>query len=225
MTVVRLSPSDLTFLWDECPRCFYLKTVLGIPRPPAPFPSIFGNIDLLMKRMFSEKRTEEILPQLPPGKVLMGGKWVQSTPFHLDGGVNSYYLRGLFDSVLGFDDGSYAVIDFKTSKPKPEYVHFYGRQLSAYAYALEHPAPNNLAMSPITRMGLLFVEPIDIDRDPHGRIHYVGDVTWMEVPKDEGAFLQFMHQVMQVLDAPEPPPPAEKCAYCQYRAAAREHGL
>jgi hypothetical protein len=22
---IKLSPSDLTFLWDECPRCFYLK--------------------------------------------------------------------------------------------------------------------------------------------------------------------------------------------------------
>ena len=23
----KLSPSDLTFLWDECQRCFYLKVV------------------------------------------------------------------------------------------------------------------------------------------------------------------------------------------------------
>lgn len=33
---IKLSPSDLTFLWDECPRCFYLKHILGIMRPAAP---------------------------------------------------------------------------------------------------------------------------------------------------------------------------------------------
>ena len=24
-TPIKLSPSDLTFLWGECPRCFYLN--------------------------------------------------------------------------------------------------------------------------------------------------------------------------------------------------------
>ncbi len=31
---LKLSPGDLTFLWDECPRCFYLKVIMGINRPP-----------------------------------------------------------------------------------------------------------------------------------------------------------------------------------------------
>ena len=52
---VTLSPSDLTFLWSECPRCFYLKYKLQIKRPSAPFPSIFGKIDLLMKGYFAER--------------------------------------------------------------------------------------------------------------------------------------------------------------------------
>jgi hypothetical protein len=220
----KLSPSDLTFLWDECPRCFYLKVALGINRPPVPFPSIFGNIDLLMKKLFAEKTTAEILPHLPPGKVLLGGKWVESTPIRFADGSKSCFIRGIFDSVLQFDDGSYAVIDFKTSQPNPQHVEFYGRQLRAYAYALEHPAPGKLALAPISRLGLLCVEPIDIDRDERGRIRYVGDVTWLEVPRDESGFLSFLNRVMQVLSLPEPPPPAEKCPFCKYRAEAREHG-
>jgi hypothetical protein len=224
MTDYKLSPSDLTFLWDECPRCFYLKVALGINRPPVPFPSIFSNIDLLMKRMFAGKNTAEFSSDLPAGKVLFSGKWVESTPIHSRRTDVSCYIRGIFDSVLQFDDGSFAVVDFKTSQPNPHHVEFYGRQLRAYAYALEHPAPGKLALAPITRLGLLCVEPIDIDRDEHGRIRYVGDVTWLAVPKDEPAFMTFLEQVMQVLSAPEPPPAAEKCPFCKYRAESRTHG-
>lgn len=224
MTLFKLSPSELTFLWDECPRCFYLKVAMAIPRPPTAFPKIFSSIDLLMKRMFEGKRTEEVLPVLPPGKVVFGGNWVESTPIRVDGIDPACYISGKFDSVVQFDDGSYAVIDFKTSQPNPHHVAFYGRQLAAYAYALEHAAPNKLALAPVTRLGLLCVEPIDIDRDEHGRIRYAGEVTWMEIPKDEGKFLDFIGQVMRVLSLPEPPPPGEKCGFCKYRADAREHG-
>jgi len=224
MVSIKLSPSDLTFLWDECPRCFYLKVALGINRPPVPFPSIFGNIDLLMKRLFTDKDTAELSPSLPSGKVLFSGKWVESAPIRLPGSAQSCYIRGIFDSVLQFDDGSYAVVDFKTSEPNPKHVGFYGRQLRAYAYALEHPALGKLALAPITRLGLLCVEPIDIDRDEQRRIRYVGDVTWLEVPLDEPGFLDFLTQVMQVLSLPEPPLAAEKCPFCKYREESRSHG-
>lgn len=224
MGIFKLSPSELTFLWDECPRCFYLKVAMGIPRPSMAFPKIFSSIDLLMKRMFEGKTTAEVLPALPPGKVVFGGNWVESTPIRTDGSDRSCYISGKFDSVVQFDDGAYAVIDFKTSQPNLHHVEFYGRQLAAYAYALEHPAPGKLALAPVTRLGLLCVEPIDIDRDERGRIRYAGEVTWMEIPKNESKFLAFIDQVMQVLSLPEPPPPAEKCGFCKYRADARDHG-
>jgi hypothetical protein len=223
MANFKLSPSDLTFLWDECPRCFYLKVAMGIPRPPTAFPKIFSNIDLLMKRMFEGKRTEEMIPALQPGEIGPMGKWVESAPIRF-GSDHSCYIKGIFDSVIHFEDGAYAVIDFKTTEPNPHHVEFYGRQLAAYAYALEHPAPGKLALSPITKLGLLCVEPIDIDRDDHDRIRYAGEVTWMEVQKDEPKFLTFIEKVMGVLSLAEPPPPAEKCGFCKYRADARDHG-
>ena len=225
MNAIKLSPSDLTFLWDECPRCFYLKVVMGINRPPVPFPSIFGNIDRLMKQLFTDKPTQEISASLPPGKVIFGEKWVESQPIQTMNSGMSCFIRGKFDSVVRFEDGSYGVIDFKTSQPNPHHVEFYGRQLRAYAYALEHQAPGKLNLAPISRLGLLCVEPVDIDRDEHGHIRYVGEVTWLEITKDEQAFLGFIQQIMQVLSAPEPPPAAEKCPFCKYRSEARDHGL
>ena len=35
----------------------------------------------------------------------------------------------------------------------------YSRQLHAYAYTLEHPAPDKLALSPVTELGLLYFYP------------------------------------------------------------------
>ncbi len=222
ITPFRLSPSDLTFLWDECKRCFYLKVAAEFPRPAAAFPSIFGKIDGLMKHYFEGKDTAEISPTLPAGFVMHGEKWVQSLPVTFSGRTAECYLRGKFDTVLQFRDGSYGVVDFKTSSPKPSHLAFYGRQLHAYAYALEHAAPGKYALSPITRLGLLVVEPNAIEKTPSGAIAYAGSLTWQEIPYDEAGFLRFLDEVLSVLEKPEPPEAAESCPWCQYRQAARD---
>lgn len=113
----KLSPSELTFLWDECPRCFYLKVIRNFSRPWSPFPSIFNRIDKLMKDYF---------------------------------------------------DGRSAM-----------------------------------------------------DTTPDGKIAYLGEVTWLEVPRDDEWFFGFLGNVLDVLDQDEPPASSEDCGWCQYRQAAR----
>ena len=164
MNTYKLSPSDLTFLWDDCKRCFYLKVVNKIARPSTPMPSIFIKIDGLMKSFYQGKATGELCPDLPPGFVQFGEKWVESQPISLPGYTSACYIKGKFDTVVRFADGSYGVVDFKTSTPKPAHLAFYGRQLHAYAYALEHAEVDKFSLSPISRLGLLVVEPNDIER-------------------------------------------------------------
>ena len=76
----RLSPSDLTFLYEGCKRCFVLKVKHGIAQPSIPLPGVFGTISYLQKEHYSEKRTEDICPNLPPGVMRYGERWVQSRP-------------------------------------------------------------------------------------------------------------------------------------------------
>lgn len=221
----KLSPSDLTFLWDECPRCFYLKVVHGINRPAAPFPKIFGRIDKLMKDYFSGQRSNQISPLLPPGVVKFGEKWVQSETLQSPNQGNHCFIRGKFDSLLEFEDGTYGIVDFKTSEAKAEHLAFYSRQLHAYAFALEHPSPGGLALFPVSRLGLLCVEPTQLQPLDPGRLAYLGIATWQECPKDEGAFLEFLNLVLTTLEQPQPPPKGRNCSYCDYRAAARSHAF
>lgn len=215
----------LTFFWDECPRCFYLQVVKGITRPPAAFPKIFSRIDSLMKRLFADQPASKVSPDLPPGKITLQGKWVTSETIAFPGIEAACYIKGAFDSVISFDDGAYAVVDFKTSQPSPAHIGFYGRQLHAYAYALEHPAPKALGLHPVERLGLLYLDPVDIDHSPdHHRIVYGGEVSWVEIPLQMEKFKDFMMRVLSLLSMEEPPPPAENCGFCVYREESRRHG-
>jgi len=220
----KLSPSELTFLWDECQRCFYLKVVRKFNRPGMPFPKIFTRIDHLMKDFFYQLPSDEISPELPPGQVAYSDKWVYSAPITFPHHTANCYIRGIFDTVLQFDDRSYAVVDFKTTQPKAEHINFYSRQLHAYSYALENPHPGKFSLQPVKTLGLLCVEPVEMNRTSSGNLAYEGQVTWLDCPKDDQAFLAFIDQVLAVLDQPEPPPANPNCGFCSYREGARQTG-
>ncbi len=217
----KLSPSDLTFLWDECPRCFYLKVRHNFRRPVMPFPKIFSHIDLLMKDIYLGHSTKKISPVLPEGKILMTGRWVTSEPIPAADGLNACYIQGIFDTVVQFEDSSYGVVDFKTSEAKEEHIGFYGRQLQAYAFALAHPAPGKLHLSPVSKLGLLYFEPQHLDEVPPDGLSLGGPTRWVEVPHDEMVFLTFIRQVTDLLSQPQPPAASPECAFCAYREEAR----
>ncbi len=220
---IKLSPSDLTFLWDECKRCFYLKYVHGINRPAAPFPAIFGTIDKLMKDYFQDRQSADLYAALPAGRVRFGERWVESLPVVISGHTRQCYLKGKFDTIIAFEDGSYGVVDFKTTEPRPQHAQFYARQLHAYTYALEHAAAGQFSLFPVSKLGLLIVSPRTMEINASGQIAYLGSMTWMEVPRDDAAFESFLGEVLGELELPEPPAAGEKCVYCQYRQKSRQH--
>jgi hypothetical protein len=227
--VWKLSPSDLTFLWSECRRCFYLKVVQGFPRPWAGMPRIFNQIDKLINAYFLGRSTAEISSDLPDGVVEYGERWVESEPIALPDRRSRCYIKGRFDAVIAFPDAArgttYGVLDFKTTKPSPRHVPFYSRQLHAYAYALEHPAPGKLALAPVTDLGLLCFEPSAMEPLPGGRLSYAGEFTWLACPKDYERFHRFLDEVLAVLDQPEPPASSPACVWCRYREEARSRGV
>ena len=216
MTLYKLSPSDLTFTWDECKYCFYLKVKHNIVLRGI-FPSIFGKMANLTSKFYLGKPSSTISPTLPAGTVKYREQFVKSAPITIPGAVSQCYINGRFDAVIEFEDGTYGLVDYKTSEAKEEHVAFYSRQLTAYAYALENPAPNALNLSPVSRMGLFVVTPDRYESTPLGEMIFINQTTWMEVPRDDGAFLGLLGEVLAVLDAPTPPEPSEECGLCGYR--------
>lgn len=221
MTIYKLSPSDLTFAWDGCKYCFYMKVRHKVVLPGI-FPGIFGKMANLTSNFYDGKPTSEISPALPPGIVKYREKFVKSAPISIPGAASQCYISGRFDAVVEFDDGTFGIVDYKTSEAKDEHAAFYSRQLSAYAYALENPAPKALALSPVTRLGLFVVTPDRYERNGSDETVFVNKTSWMDVPRDDVSFMNLLRDVMAVLDAPAPPSSSETCGTCNYRATMQE---
>lgn len=220
----KLSPSDFAFLWEDCKRCFYLKVAKEFHRPRSIMPNIFTIIDSEMKKFYSNKRIEEIAEGVPPGIVKYGEKWVGSEPIEIPGRSSRCFVSGKFDTVVKFDDGTYGVIDFKTSQRKSGHVSLYSRQLHAYAHALENPAPGKLGLGPVSRLGLLIFEP---SRYVQGKVNVglAGKLSWIEIPRNDALFLDFLSEVLGVLEMDSPPPANPDCDWCKYRGNSRSTGL
>ena len=217
----KLSPSELTFLYDGCKRCFYLKKVHNIAQPSMPFPAIFSKIAGLLKDHYDGKRTEELHPGLLPGIVKYGEKWVESQSIHLPGHNNTCFIKGRFDVVIEFDNGTFGVIDYKTGNPENKYSDLYSRQLHAYAYALENPAYGSIQLSPISMLGLLYFYPTRVSQDNIEWLSYDAKIELIEIEKDEKGFMTFIGDVLTLLELSEYPESASDCGCCKYIREAR----
>jgi CRISPR/Cas system-associated exonuclease Cas4 (RecB family) len=198
---------------------------MGFKRPPPVMPKIFTLIDSEMKKFYSHKRTEEIATGMPLGVVAHGERWVESQPLTIPGFSSTCFIKGKFDTIVTLDDGTYGVVDFKTSRRKSEHIPLYSRQLHAYAYALEHPAGRGFAANPVTQLGLLVFEPSQYTQGRTGRVGFAGEVSWLPVPRDDAKFMEFLAQVLTVLESPEPPPASPNCEWCKYRQNSRSTNL
>ncbi len=224
MPVYTLSPSDLTFLWEGCKRCFYLKVKHNIVYR-GPFPGMFGKMGNLTSNYYLGKSAHEISSDLPAGVVKFREKWVKSAPIVFPDTSSQCVIRGRFDAILAFEDGSYGLIDYKTAEASEDEAAFYGRQLSAYAYALENPAPGALSISPITHLGLFIITPGRFEPVSNGELAFVTSTTWINIPRDDGVFLSFLREIIILLDQSIPPESAEDCGLCNYRKSFREAGF
>ena len=214
--IFKLTPSELTFLWEDCRRCFYQKLVHNIQRPWSPMPKIFTRIHSLIEEWASGKPTERLAPEMPPGVIEHGEKWVESSPFVIPGRESMCFIRGRFDTVAKLEDNTYAVLDFKTCSRQDKHLELYSRQLHAYALALENPAEGRFSLSPISKLGLLIWEPSEFS-DAGDLMALAGSFTWVEIPFDVPAFMEFLSEVLNVLEQPMPPEPSPGCEYCSYQ--------
>lgn len=176
----------------------------------------------LTSNFCQDKPTSEISPDLPSGTMKLKEKYVKSAPISVSGISAQAYIRGRFDAVIEFEDGSYGVMDYKASDAKDEHAAFYSRQLSAYAYALENPAPDALHLSPVSRLGLFVVTPERFEMSVKGETVFVNKNTWVEVQRDNEAFLSLIGEILAILESPTPPESAKGCPACNYRTSMQE---
>lgn len=172
--------------------------------------------------LYDGKRTDEFIPDLPAGTIRCGEKWVESKPITFHGSSEKCFITGKIDSLIEFDDGSWGILDFKTTETTPEKAELYSRQLHAYAYCFENPAdsPQVLrskppALSPISKLGILCFEPSKLTIENVGHHTYQGEVTWIEISLNYETFLSFVNEIIKLLSSPMPEYTTD-CNWCKY---------
>jgi len=169
-----------------------------------------------MKDHFEGKSPKDISKTLNTGRIEFGSKWIQSRPFVDKETRNKCYIKGVTDTVLGFNDNTFGVIDFKTSAVKDQNVEKYSRQLHAYALALENAAEGKPFLKPISKLGLFVVEPNKFLLSNTKEYLFKNIVKWQEIPRDDKKFFSFLREVVALLSKGKLPDSGHNCSHCKY---------
>ena len=159
-TPIIISPSSLDYKVSKCPRCFYLERKLKTSVDSFP-PPVFSNFDVEQQKYFKNLNTNVLSSNLPSGRIMsieeLGGR-VVSKPMK-DNKGRDFILGGRPDIVIEFDDKTYGIIDFKTTKLSDDKAENYKYQLEAYAQIFTHPGSIKKGptpkLEPIKQIGVL----------------------------------------------------------------------
>jgi hypothetical protein len=146
-----IAPSDLTFGFSTCKRCIWIKYWFSFELKKD-FPLV-KSLSTFQEEHFRRASMQEIDPSLKPGVVKQWGQWVKSKNIVINGLETQWKLRGIYDLLGHYEDGSVGIIDCKVSDSDRDNGDFYAPQLEAYAYTLENPLSGRAF--PVSSMGLL----------------------------------------------------------------------
>lgn len=212
-----ISPSDLTYAWGDCHRCLWLKYNHQL-QAPVTMPLI-GDLADMQERYFIGAKTSDMHPALPEGRVHSHGGWVASENIVVDGKDSGLFLRGKYDLLLEFSDGTFGIVDCKLQKNDYDKSSFYAPQLESYAFALEHPQKDSPRSISVTG---LFTWSLD---KPWGNVSagfgYRVNSAWYPAERNPIALQERLSEFIRMVQGPCPTA-KDSCGQCNYVSARRE---
>ena len=212
-----ISPSDLTFSWDGCHRCLWLHYNHGLKAPS--FMPLVGELSALQENHFNGAHSSKLHPAIPEGKVLDRGQWVRSVPIQYNGSSSPYAIRGKYDLLMEFADGSYGIIDCKFQGRDNDKSAFYSPQLEAYAFALENPAQGE--PKKISVMGLLVWSPQKPSGEPSTGFSLGLNNSWYPITRNPAGLQERLADFIEVISGPTPVRDSS-CDTCKFISERRE---
>jgi hypothetical protein len=146
-----IAPSDLTFGFSTCKRCIWIKYWYSFELKKD-FPLV-KSLSTFQEEYFRRAPMPALDSSLPAGTIKQWGQWVKSKNIVINGLETQWKLRGIYDLLGHYEDGTVGIIDCKVSDSERDNGDFYQPQLEAYAYTLENPLSGK-AFS-VQTMGLL----------------------------------------------------------------------
>lgn len=230
MRRIKVSPSDLAWLSDQCPACWHRK-IYGIQQFKPPFPGIFNEIDRGMKALGVDVLRELGVPAIRavPKEFVMSKPYV----FLLDPETDTAQMEspgsergsrqgieiviaGYLDKLVEVGEGEYGLIEMKTGAPSERNAARYPRQLHGYEAALRNPDRGDPKQ--ITGMWIIYFTPAagSAFRTKGFRASLMGSLTTVEVDIDRRKFEEeYLASLAEVASLDSTPPSGEYCEFCK----------
>ena len=132
-----------------------------------------------------------------------------------------FKLVGIPDLVIEFEDKTYGIIDFKTTKISEKKADFYKFQLEAYATIFENPGEINSIktplLSPVVKLAILQFDPFKIDNKNGMSCNFIFDMGYVEL--ENRVYEKLIDRVtlaLDILQMNEPPVINENCNDCAF---------
>lgn len=217
---LKISRANLQ-LMKECPRCFWLYKHKGIGRPQGYPYTLSIAVDQLLKAEFDDYRARQIMPPfldkfqgLENAKLFQDQEQLQKWRNNFEG--LKYYDEGLdatlfgaVDDMLEFDDGTLAVIDYKSSGAKEISVYDdYQMQMDVYTYILEQIGHKT------ARKAYFVFYQVDKTDGFRGRLPFKGQIR--EVTTDPSYIYDAFEKAVKLARSSRPPASHSECQYCTW---------
>ncbi len=212
-----ISPSHLTYAWDSCHRCLWLQYNHSV-QPPVTMPLI-GDLADMQERYFIGAKASDMHPDLPEGKVHSHGGWVISKNIIVDGKDSGFFLRGKYDLLLEFADGTFGIVDCKLQKNDYDKSVFYAPQLESYAFALENPQKDEPKKISLT--GLYTWSLNKASGNLKVGFGYHVNNSWYPAERNPIALQERLSNLIRMVQG-QCPPSKDNCEQCKYVDARRE---
>jgi len=239
--IYKIKPSMLSKYGIECPHCLWMGMNIGWNQKSMNL-AMNSTLSRHIENNLQGKLTDQCLPELGIGEIIETGGCVCSGKLPLKSEAD-FYVAGEFDHLAKLSDGSYAVIDDKTSSANPinllpeKQSETYASQVNAYAYALEKPASekwidnifnsgnhvNSLRKVPrtprqkikVSRLGLNNFAISRAEIKENGRFNFITKRVWAEVEKNYRALFDLAQKIADITVEETPPSSSDDCKFCQ----------
>jgi len=211
-----IAPSDLTFGFSTCKRCIWIKYWFSFELKKD-FPLV-KSLSTFQEEYFRRAPMPTLDPSLPAGTVKQWGQWVKSKNIVINGVESQWKLRGIYDLLGHYDDGSVGIIDCKVSDSERDSGDFYAPQLESYAYTLENPLSGRAF--PVKTMGLLIWKLAGVAQTrPNefvsNEMGFGVNQVYVPVERDPERLARLLEEFISVIDGEEPAA-GEDCHACNY---------
>ena len=209
-----------SFAMGSCQKCLWMKARLKFNSPWSIFPGIFSTIDVYSKGISTIQMRQGATR--PPWMSKCGSVKEQLpcphwSKFSFKDEVSGVTLRGSPDEMFRLEDGTIAIIDYKTSKftdYQDSLLPMYQTQLGAYKWLAKQ---TGLGETSVT--ALVYFEP-----DPAGalpeRIVESGfqmqfNAHFAPLQTDVNQVLALLKKAKDLVESPKPPASKAKCKDCE----------